>query len=83
MRQFKLFISLVILILVVVFVLQNAMQIKVSLWFWDIESSLALILFATLILGIVVGFLFSFSNKKKVNKEVKIKNIDNFETVKK
>lgn len=55
--QYLLILALVIAVLSVVFALQNAVVIPVSLLFWEVRSSLALVLLVTLALGIVVGLL--------------------------
>ena len=55
--QYLLILALVIAVLSVVFALQNAVVIPVSLLVWEVRSSLALVLLVTLALGIVVGLL--------------------------
>ncbi len=49
--------TIIILILVVVFTLQNAGDIRVDFLFWNFESSLALVLFITFSLGILASIL--------------------------
>jgi len=51
--------------------LQNTNVIIVKLWLWQVDSSLALVLFATLFIGIMIGMLFSIPKKKK-EKEQKV-----------
>ena len=55
--QYLLIVALIIAIISVVFALQNAVVIPVSLLFWEVRSSLALVLLVTLGSGIVVGLL--------------------------
>jgi len=63
--------TIVILVLVVVFTLQNAESINVNFLLWKLESSLALVLFTTFSLGIVVAVLalMPFIMRKKIIKE--------------
>ena len=73
MKQVKLILAFSLLLLVVIFVLQNAEEVHISLWLWEVKSSMALVLFSTLALGVLVGLLFSVGGKRKsVDKEKKI-----------
>jgi lipopolysaccharide assembly protein A len=57
MRQ--LIIAITIALLAVLFALQNADPVTVRLFFWDLNNtSLALILLITLIIGLIAGMLF-------------------------
>ena len=38
---------------------------EVKLWFWSVDTSLALVVILTFSIGALVGILFSFSGKKK------------------
>lgn len=49
--------TIVILVLVVIFTLQNANSITVDFLFWHVKSSLALVLLLTFSLGIVASVL--------------------------
>ena len=55
--QIFLIISLVIAVLGVVFALQNAVPITLSLLVWKINSSLALVLLVALAAGVLISFL--------------------------
>ncbi len=66
-----LIIALVLMILVVFFVLQNAEIISVQLWFWQIEASLALLLTSTLLLGAIIALLVFLPALFKKNSEIK------------
>lgn len=47
----------ILIILVLVFVFQNIEVVKVSFLAWDVSMPRALLVFATLIVGIIVGWL--------------------------
>ncbi|MBE9128926.1 MULTISPECIES: LapA family protein [unclassified Coleofasciculus] len=49
----------IIAISAIIFALQNAVPITISVWFWQLEGSLALVLVLTLVVGILVGLLVS------------------------
>ncbi len=54
--KFGIIITLMILILL--FVLQNIEQVQVSFLFWTISMSRAIMLLLVLLIGIVIGWLF-------------------------
>lgn len=60
-----LIIILLLLILIVIFAVQNAAIVSLHLFFWEIESSLVLVLVVTLSLGAVLSILFSLAGKRK------------------
>lgn len=67
MRQ--LIIAIVIALLAVIFALQNADPVTVKLFLWDLpNTSLALLLLITLVIGIVSGLLFMTSSVYNKNK---------------
>jgi uncharacterized integral membrane protein len=49
--------AVILVILVLIFVFQNIEVVKVSFLAWDISMPRALMIFATLIIGIIVGRL--------------------------
>ena len=51
--------------LVVIFVLQNTQVVEVRFLFWTISMSRALILFATLAIGLVGGWLLTLPKRRK------------------
>jgi uncharacterized integral membrane protein len=57
--QIFLLIAALIAVLAVIFALQNAVPITVSFLFWQVESSLALILIVAFIAGLITSFLFN------------------------
>ena len=64
--QIFLLIAALIAVLAVIFALQNAVPITVSFLFWQVKSSLALILIVAFIAGLITSFLFNIlSNIKR------------------
>lgn len=55
--NFKLIGVLILLVLLVVFVLQNAEVVAVRLLFWDVSMSRAILILITTIAGFICGFL--------------------------
>jgi len=53
----KMYISLALLLLIVIFTVQNAAVVAVSFLFWKLEISRALLIFFVLIIGIIVGWI--------------------------
>ena len=69
--NFKIVGLIVIACLAVVFVIKNVSAVTVSIFFWEISLSLALLIFFVLAFGFVFGwFLHSFLAYQKVKKEV-------------
>lgn len=69
--NFKIVIAIVVACLAVLFVIQNVSAVTVSIFFWEISLSLALLIFFVLAFGFVFGwFLHSFSAYQKIKKEV-------------
>lgn len=52
----KLVTIIVVLVLVVIFILQNAETVSIQLYFWEISTSRALMFFTILVAGMVVGW---------------------------
>jgi len=57
---------IVIVILFVVFILQNAQVVEVRFLFWRTEASRAIVLLVTFFLGLVSGWLSIWKRKKHV-----------------
>ena len=56
-KLFTLIIAAVALIAITIFTLQNSQVITVSIFFWEIEASLSLVLFTTFSLAILISVL--------------------------
>ncbi len=67
--QKKLILLLVFTVLVVVFALQNSMEVELRLWFWSIRTSMVLILILTFAAGALAGILFSLPGWLKDSKK--------------
>ncbi len=71
-----LILTIIILILIVIFTLQNTNEININLFFWDIKTSLALLIFSFFVLGIIVALVFLtptiISLKSTLKKDEKI-----------
>lgn len=67
----KIFLLIILACLAVVFIIQNASAVTVSIFFWEISLSLALLIFFVLAIGFILGwFLHSFLAYQKIKKEV-------------
>lgn len=55
--------------LVVIFVLQNTQVVEVRFLLWTISMSRALILFATLAIGLIGGWLLTLPKRRKTLRE--------------
>ncbi|MFC2115602.1 lipopolysaccharide assembly LapA domain-containing protein [Bacteroidota bacterium] len=68
--QKKLIFLLAFMVLVAIFALQNSDEVKLKLWFWDISTSMVLILILTFTGGAIAGILFSLPRKSKKPKNL-------------
>ena len=69
--NFKIILTIVVFSIAVLFVIQNVTAVTVSVFFWKISLSLALLIFFTLAFGFLIGwFLHSFLAYRKIKKEV-------------
>lgn len=71
--NWKLILTLVLLLVLVIFTSQNYEVVKIRFLFWSFETSRALIIFSTLLIGIVIGWVISFIKKgeSRKNKELR------------
>lgn len=60
-NQWKLLLSILILIVVVIFALQNTNVVGIDLFFAKFQVPLVLIILLSLLLGVIVGLIASFS----------------------
>jgi lipopolysaccharide assembly protein A len=69
MRQLA--IAIVIALVAIIFALQNAEPVTVNILFWELtNTSMALVLMITLIIGIISGLLFLAPGIYKRNKTI-------------
>lgn len=69
--------AIVLLGITVVFTLQNTLEIEVNILFWSIKTSLALLIFTTFIIGLLVAIIIllpSIINLKRRLNESESKN---------
>ncbi|MDP4187531.1 MAG: LapA family protein [Bacteroidota bacterium] len=69
--QKSLLVGLIIAVIMVIFAIQNAGEIVVNLWFWQVKSSLVFILLFTFILGAIFGLVFSIPTLNQKKKQIK------------
>ncbi len=56
---------LVMVLLFVVFVVQNAQVVEVRFLFWKTQASRSLVLLGTLVVGLIIGLFSGWALKKK------------------
>ncbi len=62
---------LIVLALVIIFSVQNAMPVMLTFLFWKFEASLALVIFISLICGIIAGaIVISLVRRRPPSKEI-------------
>jgi putative membrane protein len=62
--QRRLILILILILIIVVFALQNAEPITIQLFFWQVNSPPAVIIAVTILIGAILGVMFSGSSKK-------------------
>jgi uncharacterized integral membrane protein len=67
----KIILIVIVACLTLIFTIQNLAAVTVSIFFWEISLSLALLIFFMLLIGFIIGwFLHSFLAYRKDKKEV-------------
>lgn len=56
---------IILLAITVIFTIQNYEIVKIQFLFWSIQTSRALMIFLTLLIGIVMGAIICITSKKK------------------
>lgn len=64
--NWKLSLILMLLIIIVVFTVQNYEVVKITFLFWSFETSRAIIIFSSLILGVIIGWIISFIARERI-----------------
>lgn len=64
--NWKLLVAAFLLLLVVIFAVQNYDVVEIKFLFWSFRASRAIIIFLTLILGFVLGWIISLIPKREV-----------------
>ena len=57
--KYKLIAVLILLLMVLVFIVQNSAVVDVSIFFWTIKVSRILLMFVILIIGIIAGYFLN------------------------
>jgi uncharacterized integral membrane protein len=55
----KLILAFLGALLLVIFAIQNAQEVEVRLWLWGFTASLSLILFISIIIGVLISIVFT------------------------
>ena len=63
--MFTLILILIIIAVVTIFSVQNAMPVAISFLHWRFEASLAIVVFLSVLCGIILGVIFAFMFRKK------------------
>lgn len=66
-------IILIIIALVAVFSVQNADPVKFTFLFWKFEASLAIVIFLSVLTGLIAGIIITFLLRVKPKKPFEIK----------
>lgn len=73
-------------ILIIVFALQNTVEVSLRFFAWEFSGSLSLFLLVSIILGVVIGSLFTISLRRAIKKQAdrreEIKNVNENPTLK-
>lgn len=69
--QKSLIVLIILAILLVVFAVQNAEETLMQLWFWEVRTSQALIVFIAFAIGSLMGVAFSYPSINKKNRKIK------------
>ncbi len=67
--KFKTIIFIILLILLVVFALQNAEIVQIKLWLWSIETPGVLLILVSVSAGVIIGMISTHLGSKKSKKE--------------
>lgn len=64
----KIFSILTIIVLAVIFILQNVTVVEVNLYFWQVKISRALLIVFNLLIGFLIGWILKSYNSMKNDK---------------
>lgn len=62
-------IVLIIMVLVAIFSVQNAIPVAITFFFWKFEASLAIVIFLSVLTGLVTGVIIAFFFRTKPSKK--------------
>lgn len=62
--NWKWILVLILLLFLVIFTVQNYELIEIQFLFWSFKTSRAIIIFSTLVIGILIGWISSFIKRE-------------------
>ena len=65
--NWKWIIVLILMMLLVIFTTQNYEVVKLQFLLWSFETSRAIIIFASLVIGFIIGTIVSFASRARIN----------------
>jgi uncharacterized integral membrane protein len=65
----KIIIAIAAAIFIIIFALQNTVEVSLRFFAWEFSGSLSLFLLVSIILGIVIGSLFTISLRRAIKKQ--------------
>jgi uncharacterized integral membrane protein len=71
MQRTSLIVALFLILLTVVFAIQNSAPVQIKFFFWEMNYSPAILVPIALLLGAVLGMLFSIPLLRKKNQRIK------------
>jgi putative membrane protein len=63
--SWKLILVLVLLVLLAIFTVQNYEAVTIQFLFWSFSTSSAIVIFSTLVIGVIVGWIVSYIVSKQ------------------
>ena len=70
--NWKIILSVIFLILLSIFAMQNYEVVNVKFFLWSFQTSIAIMTFSTLLIGILIGFVAFLVGRPKQGKEENI-----------
>jgi uncharacterized integral membrane protein len=64
-HKLRLSIAITLIVLVVIFILQNIKVVEVTLLWWDISMSRSILVIALLLIGFIIGRIVGFRKHRK------------------
>jgi len=61
--NWKWIVVLILLLLLVIFTAQNYDVVQIKFLFWSFQTSRAIIIFSSLFIGVIIGWIISFVGK--------------------
>ncbi len=67
--RIRIFITIILVILLVIFTIQNSEIVSIKMFFWFFEMSRALLIIVCLCIGLLIGLLIPKKKAKRVKNE--------------